>query len=63
MEVWEQGRESLSSDDCFVELSSKVFKHTSEGKEIGEQLLAVKQGKRNTAGYAMELHTLAAGSG
>lgn len=43
MVVWEQGREPLSSYNCFVELFQWVCDHTSEDKEIGDQLLSVIQ--------------------
>lgn len=56
------GRGVLSSFDSFVKLFCYVFDHTPEGKEMGEQLLAVMQGRRNTAEYALEFRMLAAGS-
>lgn len=42
--VWEQGGEALTSYECFIELFHHIFDLASEGKEIGEILMAVKQG-------------------
>lgn len=41
----------------------RVFDHAPEGKEIDELLLAMKQGERSAAEYALEFHTFATGSG
>lgn len=41
----------------------RVFDHAPEGKEIREQLLTIKPWRRCAAEYAVEFHTLMAGSG
>lgn len=61
--VWEKDGEFLSSYDSFTEMFLRVFDHSPKGREVGEQLLTVKQGKQRVAEYALKFHTLAAGSG
>lgn len=61
-DVGESG-ESLSSYDRFTEIFRKVFDHIPEGREGGEQLLAVKQRKQHAAEYTLEFHSLTTGSG
>lgn len=57
MVVWERGGEPITSYDCYHNV------HTPDGKEIGERLLSVRQGRKRLVEYAQELCTLAAGSG
>lgn len=54
-----KGGKPLSSYDCFTTLFHRVFDHTLEGKEVSEQLLAVKQGRWGVAEYALEFCMLA----
>lgn len=51
------------SHDQFINVFHRVFNCTSEGKEIGERILAVCQGKRRAAEYVLEFCTLAAENG
>lgn len=46
----------------YAQFVTLVFDHTPDGKEISEQLLAIRQGPRRVSEYAMEFHTLAAGT-
>lgn len=50
------------SYEQFVRKSCRVFDHAPEGKEIGERILNICQGKRRAAEYALEFLTLAAES-
>lgn len=43
--MWEKGGKLTTSYNHFVELFCQVFIHTHKGVEVGEQLLAVKQGR------------------
>ncbi len=38
----------------------EVFEHPAEGRGAGEQLLALSQGRRTAADYALSFRTLAA---
>ncbi len=40
-----------------------MFEHSVDGKEVGEQLLALRQGSSTAAEYALTFHTLAAQTG
>lgn len=53
---------TLSFCKQFVEMFCRVFDHAPKGKEIREQLLAIKQGWRHVADYALQFCTLAAGT-
>lgn len=44
--VWEKGGKPLSSYNCFIALFCQVFNHALGGKEVGEKLLTMKQGRR-----------------
>lgn len=61
--VWKKGKEPISSFKQFIELFRRVFDHSPKGWEVGEQLLTVKQGKRQVAEYAHKFHMFTAGSG
>lgn len=59
--VWFQGGENLASSKHFIELFQHVLDHYPEGKETRDQLLAISQGPRGVAEYALEFHILTAG--
>lgn len=61
--VWERGGKPTNSYNWFIELFKGVFDHQLEGVKIGEKLLTIQQGERRVAEYALEFHTLVAGSG
>lgn len=61
--VWEKGNKPTASYECFGKLFHRVFNHSSEGVEISNKLLTIKERKRWVGEYALEFHSLAAGSG
>ncbi len=46
--------------DSFLHHFREVFEHPAEGRGAGEQLLALSQGRRTAADYALSFRTLAA---
>ncbi len=44
----------------FLKQFREVFEHTAGGKEAGEQLLTLRQGKDTASDYSLTFHTLAA---
>lgn len=54
--VWEQGGEPTSKFDRFLAMFRQVFDHapTPAEREIGDQLLVLKQGSRSMVDYALE---------
>lgn len=60
--VWEQGSESPSSYEHFVELFHRPFDCTLVGKEIAESLQVMTQNKWSMAEYALEFYMLVVGS-
>ncbi len=61
--AWEGRRLSFPSFDCFLKRFREVFEHSAGGKEPGEQLLALRQGRSTALDYALSFRTLAAQSG
>ncbi len=47
----------------FMRQFREVFEHSVDGKEVGEQLLALRQGSSTAADYALTFRTLAAQTG
>lgn len=54
---------SFPSFTDFLRQFREVFKHTAGGKEAGEQLLMLRQGKDTAADYSLTFRTLAAQNG
>ncbi len=61
--VWEGGILSFPPLNEFLRISSEVFEHSASGKEAGEELLALRQGKDTAADYSLTFRTLAAQTG
>ncbi len=47
----------------FLQRFREVFEHPAGGKEVGEQLLALRQGRSTAADYALSFRTLSAQTG
>lgn len=67
-EAWataEWARNSLvcHSLDSFKDMLSKIFDHTTPGRESARALMGLRQAKRRVSDYAIEFCTLAADSG
>ncbi len=62
-EVWEGGSLSFPPLNEFLRQFREVFEHSASGKEAGEQLLALRQGKDTAADYSLTFRTLAAQTG
>lgn len=56
-----QGGEHTALYEHFLQLFQSVFNHSPERKEMGEWLLALKQGSLRAAEYALSFYALAAG--
>lgn len=52
-----------SSLEEFLQRFRKIFEHAEGGKEAGELLLALRQGKQTAAEYALTFCTIAAQTG
>ncbi len=61
--VWDGGSMSFPPYNDFLRQFREVFEHTVGGKEAGEQLLALRQGKDTASDYSLTFHTLAAQTG
>ncbi|KAI2645046.1 Transposon Tf2-9 polyprotein [Labeo rohita] len=61
--VWDLGHSSYPTFTTFLRSFKEVFQPTSESGEAGEQIVALRQGRRTAADYALEFRTLAAQSG
>ncbi len=61
--VWEGGSLSSPPLNEFLRQFREVFEHSASGKEAGEQLLALRQGKDTAADYSLTFRTLAAQTG
>lgn len=53
----------MSLYEHFVGLFHRVFDHSPERVEVNDQLFIIKEGNRLVAEFALEFHTIAAGSG
>lgn len=60
--VWSQEGEHMASYHHFLQLIQRVFDHSTEGNEIGEKLLSLKQGNQSTTEFILNFHILAVGS-
>ncbi len=61
--VWEGGNMAFPSFRNFMQQFREVFEHSVDGKEVGEQLLALRQGSSTVADYALTFRTLPAQTG
>ncbi|KAL0204491.1 hypothetical protein M9458_002509, partial [Cirrhinus mrigala] len=61
--VWDLGRPAFPSFATFLQSFKEVFQPNPESSEAGEQIVALKQGRRSAADYALDFRTLAAQSG
>ncbi|KAL0168456.1 hypothetical protein M9458_036678, partial [Cirrhinus mrigala] len=61
--VWSEDRVVFPSFAAFLQNFKEVFEHSADGKEVGEQLLQLRQGKNTAADYALAFRTLAAQTG
>ncbi len=58
--VWRTDGSAFPTFDSFFHHFREVFEHPAEGRGAGEQPLALSQGRRTAADYALSFHTLAA---
>ncbi len=60
--IWEDDHATFPSFASFTQ-NKEVFEHPAGGKEVGEQLLSLRQGGGSAADYALSFRTLAAQTG
>ncbi len=58
--IWGTDGSAFPTFDSFIHHFREVFDHPAEGRGAGEQLLALSQGRRTAAEYALTFRTLAA---
>ncbi|KAL0164219.1 hypothetical protein M9458_039972, partial [Cirrhinus mrigala] len=61
--VWRLDRPTFPSFAAFMQRFKEVFQPSTENGEAGEQIMALRQGRRTAADYALSFRTLAAQSG
>ncbi|KAI2661314.1 Transposon Tf2-6 polyprotein [Labeo rohita] len=61
--VWDLGQPTFPSFTAFLRSFKEVFQPSPESSEAGEQIMALRQGRRTAAEYALDFRTLAAQSG
>ncbi|KAL0195404.1 hypothetical protein M9458_008976, partial [Cirrhinus mrigala] len=61
--VWDLGQSTYPTFANFLVSFKEVFQPAPEGSEAGEQIMALRQGRRTAAEYALDFRTLAAQSG
>ncbi|KAI2665823.1 Transposon Tf2-9 polyprotein [Labeo rohita] len=61
--AWQLDQPTFPSFQAFLQCFKEVFQPSSENGEAGEQIMALKQGRRTAADYALTFRTLAAQSG
>ncbi len=61
--IWEDDHAAFPSFASFTQSFKEVFEHPAGGKEVGEQLLSLRQGGDSAADYALSFRTLAAQTG
>ncbi|KAI2668864.1 Transposon Tf2-6 polyprotein [Labeo rohita] len=61
--VWQLDQPTFPSFQAFLQRFKEVFQPSSENGEAGEQIMALKQGRRTVADYALTFRTLVAQSG
>ncbi|KAL0171117.1 hypothetical protein M9458_031428, partial [Cirrhinus mrigala] len=61
--VWDLGQSAYPTFATFLTSFKEVFQPTPESGDAGEQIMALRQGRRTAAEYALDFRTLAAQSG
>ncbi|KAI2650489.1 Retrotransposon-derived protein PEG10 [Labeo rohita] len=61
--VWRLDQPTFPSFQAFLQRFKEVFQPSAESGEAGEQIIALKQGRRTAADYALSFRTLATQSG
>ncbi|KAI2661080.1 Transposon Tf2-6 polyprotein [Labeo rohita] len=61
--VWRLDRPTFPSFAAFLQQFQGVFQPSSESGEAGKEIMALRQGRRSSADYALTFRTLAAQSG
>ncbi|KAI2665770.1 Transposon Tf2-9 polyprotein [Labeo rohita] len=61
--VWDLGQSTYPTFATFLQSFKEVFQPSPESSEAGEQIVALRQGRRTAADYALDFRTLAAQSG
>ncbi|KAI2644234.1 Transposon Tf2-6 polyprotein [Labeo rohita] len=61
--VWDLGQSTYPSFATFLSSFKEVFQPTPQSGDAGEQIMALRQGRRTAAEYALDFRTLAAQSG
>ncbi|KAL0195242.1 hypothetical protein M9458_008814 [Cirrhinus mrigala] len=61
--IWRLDRPTFPSFSAFIQRFKEVFQPSAEDGEAGEQIMALRQGRRTAADYALSFRTLAAQSG
>ncbi|KAL0174051.1 hypothetical protein M9458_030019 [Cirrhinus mrigala] len=61
--VWRLDQPTFPSFSAFLQRFREVFEPSSGNGEVGEQIMALRQGRRTAADYAQTFRTLAAQSG
>lgn len=61
--VWNENPAVFSSFASFIQRFKEVFEHPAGDKEVGEQLLSLRQGRGSAADYSLSFRTLAAQTG
>ncbi|KAI2663045.1 Transposon Tf2-6 polyprotein [Labeo rohita] len=61
--VWDLGQSTYPTFATFLKSFKEVFQPSPESSEAGEQIVALRQGRRTAAEYALDFRTLAAQSG
>ncbi|KAL0183843.1 hypothetical protein M9458_019539, partial [Cirrhinus mrigala] len=61
--VWRLDRPAFPSFAAFLQQFQGVFQPSSESAEAGEEIMALRQGRRTATDYALTFRTLAAQSG
>ncbi|KAL0152283.1 hypothetical protein M9458_052006 [Cirrhinus mrigala] len=61
--VWRLDRPTFPSFAAFLQRFKEVFQPSTESGEAGELIMALRQGRRTAADYALSFQTLAAQSG
>ncbi len=61
--VWSDDHSVFPTFTAFIQRFKEVFEHPAGGKEAGEQLISLRQGRGSAADYALSFRTLAAQTG
>ncbi len=61
--VWDDDHAAFPYFISFIQSFKEVFEHPAGGKEVGEQLLSLRQRGGSAADYALSFRTLAAQTG